>query len=105
MQAFDPASPAWGQWTSAAPAVKKDFSPYYQAAYDPAGRTVYCLSGGPILHSLSGNEKAWKTHPAAAELEGLQLAHDGLRPDRSEAGRRRGRQEGRKPRLEPHRGL
>ncbi len=71
VQAFDPASPAWGQWTSAAPAVKKDFSPYYQAAYDPAGRTVYCLSGGPILYSLSGNEKAWKTHPAAAELEGL----------------------------------
>ena len=71
VQAFDPAAPAWRPWTSAAPAATKDFSPYYQAAYDPAGQTVYCLSGGPILYSFRVAEKAWKAHAAAVELEGL----------------------------------
>jgi len=71
VQAFDPAARAWGELSSAAPEVKGGIHPYYQAAYDPSTKTVYCLSGGPVLYSFSLAEKAWTAHPAAAELEGL----------------------------------
>jgi len=71
VQAFDPATRTWSEFASAAPAVQRGIHPYYQATYDPAGKTVYCLSGGPVLYSLSLVEKAWKVHPAAPELEGL----------------------------------
>jgi hypothetical protein len=71
VQAFDPVTRTWSELTNAAPSVERGIHPYYQAAYDPAGKTVYCLSGGPVLYSLSLVEKAWKVHPAAPELEGL----------------------------------
>jgi len=71
VQAFDPAAGTWSEFASAAPAVKEGIRPYYQAAYDPGSKTIYCLSGGPVLYSFSVEEKAWKAHPPAAELEGL----------------------------------
>ncbi|MGA2066241.1 MAG: kelch repeat-containing protein [Thermoguttaceae bacterium] len=45
--------------------------PYYQAAYDPGGQTIYCLNGGPVLYTFDVAKKAWKVYPPAAELEGL----------------------------------
>lgn len=71
VQAFDPAAGTWSEFASAAPAVKEGIRPYYQAAYDPGTKTIYCLSGGPVLYSFSLEEKAWKTHPPAPELDGL----------------------------------
>jgi hypothetical protein len=71
VQAFDPATRTWSAFASAAPSVKSEIWLYYQAAYDPKSKTIYCLSGGPVLHSLSLVEKTWKAHPAAPELEGL----------------------------------
>ena len=71
VQAFDAASPSWRELTSAAPAARNAFYPYYQAAYDPGGQTVYCLSGGPILYSFSIVTKTWKAHTAATALDGL----------------------------------
>lgn len=71
VQAFDPVSRKWSDVGAAAPPDRNAFHPYYQAAYDPAGHTVYCLSGGPVMHSLDVVKKSWKTHPAAPELEGL----------------------------------
>jgi hypothetical protein len=72
LQAFDPATRTWSQLASAAPSVKGGIHPYYQAAYDPGSKTVYCLSGGPVLYSFSLAERTtWKAHPAAPELEGL----------------------------------
>jgi len=71
VQAFDPAARTWSELSSAAPSVKGGIQPYYQAAYDPGTKTLYCLSGGSVLYSFNTVEKAWKTHPAASELEGL----------------------------------
>jgi len=70
VQAFDPAARTWSEFSAAAP-TKDGIDPYYQAAYDPGTRTVYCLSGGPVMYSFSVADKTWKTHPAAPELEGL----------------------------------
>ncbi|MBN2473654.1 MAG: hypothetical protein JXB62_03525 [Pirellulales bacterium] len=71
VQAFDPATQTWSELATAAPSVQGAIHPYYQAAYDPGSKTVYCLSGGPVLYSLSLAEKTWTAHPPAPELEGL----------------------------------
>lgn len=71
VQAFDPATRTWEEFSPAAPAVKEGIRPYYQAAYDPGTKMVYCLSGGPVLYSFNCVEKTWTTHPPAPELEGL----------------------------------
>jgi len=71
VQAFDPAARAWTEFASAAPTAGRGFHPYYQAAYDPGTKTVWCLSGGPVLHSFCVADKTWKAHPPARELDGL----------------------------------
>jgi hypothetical protein len=71
VQAFDPAERTWSDFAAAGPALKGGIHPYYQAAYDPEGKTIYCLSGGPVLYALNLIDKTWKAQPAAAELEGL----------------------------------
>jgi len=70
VQAFDPAARTWSDFSAAAP-TRDGINPYYQAAYDPVTRTVYCLSGGPVMYSLSVADRTWKTHPAAAALDGM----------------------------------
>jgi hypothetical protein len=71
IQAFDPAARTWSPLASKGPEVKGEIHPYYQTAYDPVGKTVYCLSGGPVLYAFNVAEKSWKIHPPAPELEGL----------------------------------
>ena len=70
VQAFDPRARTWAEF---APAQKQAGAayPYYQAAYNPNTKMLYCLSGGPRLRSFSTMEKSWKMHAPAAELEGL----------------------------------
>ena len=70
VQAFDPATQKWTDFAAAGP-TKDGINPYYQAAYDPGTRTVYCLSGGAVLYAFSLADKTWKAHPVAAELAGL----------------------------------
>ena len=70
VQAFDPASRTWSDFSPAVP-VKDGIHPYYQAAYDPGSKTVYCISGAAVLYSFNVAEKTWKAQPAAPELEGL----------------------------------
>jgi hypothetical protein len=70
VQAFDPAARTWTDVSSGGPS-KDSISPYYQAAYDPGSRTLYCLSGGAVMYSFSTADKTWKTHPPAPELDGL----------------------------------
>jgi hypothetical protein len=76
VQVFDPAARApsegwsWSELSrSALPA--KDFRPYYQAAYDPGTKSVYCLSGGNVLYCFDVARKTWKALPPARELDGL----------------------------------
>jgi hypothetical protein len=69
--AFDLATQTWSQLSAAGPTVQGGLHPYYQAAYDPGGQTIYCLSGGPVLYSFNVAQKTWKVYPPAAELEGL----------------------------------
>lgn len=71
VQAFDPAARAWTDLAAATPPGKDPIHPYYQAAYDPGTRTIYCLSGGPVLYAFSLAEKTWKGFPAAPALDGL----------------------------------
>jgi hypothetical protein len=71
IQAFDLAKKTWNALDITGPTVKGGLRPYYQAAYDPAGKTVYCLSGDAVLYAWRVGSKTWKTHPAAPELEGL----------------------------------
>ncbi|MGD0092894.1 MAG: kelch repeat-containing protein [Planctomycetota bacterium] len=70
VQAYDPAARTWSEF-SAAPPAKDGIFNYYQTAYDPGTKTVYCLSGGAVLYSFDTVAKTWTTHPAAPELEGL----------------------------------
>ena len=71
VQTFDPATKAWNELVAAGPAGKEAIHPYYETAYDPNTKTVYCLSGGPVLYTLNLTDKTWKAHPPAPELEGL----------------------------------
>ncbi|MHB1037421.1 MAG: Kelch repeat-containing protein [Pirellulales bacterium] len=73
VRAYDPAARSWSEvaTVAAGKSLPERFHPYYQAAYDPGSKTIYCLSGGPVLCSFSMVEKTWTTHPAAAELDGL----------------------------------
>jgi hypothetical protein len=52
VQAWDPASGAWSTVVAGGPVEKGGFYPYYQTAYDPGSKTVFCLSGGPVLYAL-----------------------------------------------------
>lgn len=69
-QAFDPATNTWSDFAGAGP-VKNGIDPYYQTTYDPGTKTIYCLSGGSTLYAFNTADKTWKTHPPAAELDGL----------------------------------
>ena len=71
VQTWDPATGLWSTVVASAPGEKGHFYPYYQAAYDPGSRTVFCLSGGPVLYALPLAEKKWKSYPPALALEGL----------------------------------
>ena len=82
VQMFNPATKTWNELAAAGPVGKEAIHPYYQAAYDPTTKTVYCLSGGPVLYALNLADKTWKVHPPAPELEGLSwhtLACDPVR--------------------------
>jgi len=70
LQAFDPAARTWSDFSMSALPVK-DFHPYYQSAYDPGTKTIFCLSGTSRLYCCDLVEKTWKVLPPAAELEGL----------------------------------
>jgi hypothetical protein len=71
IQAFDPAAGTWSSIAPAGPRPKGDTYPYYQAAYDPHSKTIYCLSGGPVLYAFDLAKGTWQSRPAAAELDGL----------------------------------
>lgn len=70
IQAFDPAARVWSEVSAAAPPVQR-FHPYYQTAYDPGTKTVFCLSGGNVLCGFHVVEKTWKSFPPAPELDEL----------------------------------
>ena len=62
---------AAAQWSELATNTPKErIHPYYQAAYYPKNKTVYCLSNGSMLYAFNVEEKTWKAMPAPA-LEGL----------------------------------
>ena len=70
VQSFDPAARAWSDLSRAAPA-KDGIHSYYQTAYDPETKTLYCLAGGPVLHAFDAAAGTWKAFPPAPELDGL----------------------------------
>ena len=71
VQAFDPATRTWTEFSKAGPKVGRGgMHPYYQTAYDPKTKTVYCLSAGPVF-SFNVEKKAWKSLGHPAELHGL----------------------------------
>lgn len=70
LQAFDPATSTWSEFAATSP-TKDGIHSYYQTAYDPGTKMVYCLSGGTVLYAFHTVEKTWKALPAAPELEGL----------------------------------
>ena len=67
---FDPAVRVWSDLSWAAPPAET-FHPYYQAAYDPSAKTLFCLSGGNVLHCFDVAEKSWRNLPPAPALDGL----------------------------------
>ena len=68
IQAFDPTMKAWSDVSAAGP-TKDAIHPYYQTAYDPGTKTIYCLSGGPVLYAFHTVDKTWKAFPPAPELK------------------------------------
>lgn len=70
VQALDLGTRTWSEVAAAGP-IKEPIQPYYQTAYDPGSKTIYCLSGGNVLYTFHTVDKTWKTLPAAVELEGL----------------------------------
>ncbi len=71
VQAFDPAQRAWSEFSAAKPPARRGINNYYQSAYDPGSKTIYCLSGGTELFTFSLTEKKWTKHKPAPELAGL----------------------------------
>ncbi|MHC4915500.1 MAG: kelch repeat-containing protein, partial [Planctomycetota bacterium] len=72
VQAFDPAAGKWEQFSADKPKVRRGgIHPYYQAAYDPGTKKIYCLSNGPVLHVFDVGGKKWSAAPGAEELAGL----------------------------------
>ncbi len=69
IQAFDPVAHVWSPVCQDAPA--KRFHPYYQAAYDPQTKTLFCLSGSNVLSCFDLREKTWRVLPPARELDGM----------------------------------
>jgi len=70
VQAFDSATRAWSDVSTASP-MKDALHAYYQTTYDPGTKTVFCLSGGSVLYAFNTVEKTWKTLPPAPELDKL----------------------------------
>src|SRR5262249_9781323 len=70
VQAYDPIAKTWTDVAGPPPGTKA-FDPYYQTAYHPGTKTIYCLSGGRVPHASDVEKRAWKSSPAAAELDGL----------------------------------
>ncbi len=70
VQSFDPTTRSWADVTTVAPPLKQ-FNPYYQAAYDPATKSIFCLTGGNMLYCLSLAENKWNSLAPSPELEGL----------------------------------
>ncbi|HEY3324064.1 MAG TPA: kelch repeat-containing protein [Planctomycetota bacterium] len=70
VQAFDLATQKWQEVSAATPS-KDAIHPYYQAAYNPVSKAVYCLSGGSVMYVFDVAAKNWKTLPAADELDGM----------------------------------
>jgi hypothetical protein len=78
--AFDPAAPAWTEFSAAKPPGKEGIQPFYQTAYDAKSRKIYCLSLSAVLHVFDVETKTWTSRPAEPLLEGLSwhtLASDG----------------------------
>ncbi|MGE3804593.1 MAG: kelch repeat-containing protein [Gemmataceae bacterium] len=71
IQAFDPVKKTWTDVSAVGPTKKQPIHPYYQTAYDPGSKTIYCLSGDSILYAFHTVDKTWKTLPPAPELDGL----------------------------------
>ena len=71
VQAFDPKTREWSEFSKAGPKVGRyGLHPYYQTAYDPKTKTVYCLSGGPVF-AFDVEKKTWKSLGHPKELHGL----------------------------------
>ena len=67
MQAFDLTGRSWSEFSTAKPPAERGIHPYYQAAYDPKGRKLYCLSEGRLYtFDLDGGK--WKAHGPVAAL-------------------------------------
>ena len=69
VQAFDLATATWSECATNAP--KTPIHPYYQAAYHPKRKTVYCLSNGLVLYSFNTDDKTWQADDPALALEQL----------------------------------
>jgi len=77
VQALDLATAQWSDFATNAP--KNPIHPYYQAAYHPKTKTVYCLSNGSIFYSFNAEEKTWQAlgpTPALEQLSWLTMACD-----------------------------
>jgi len=70
MRAFDPAAAKWSDFSAAKPPARRGVHPYYQTAYDPVGRKLYCLSNGP-MYTFDLATKKWASHGLPKALEGL----------------------------------
>jgi hypothetical protein len=70
VQSFDAKALKRSDVTKAAPKLRHGLHPYYQTAYDPKTKTVYCFDGG-TLWTFNVGTKAWKSFGRPAELGGL----------------------------------
>lgn len=80
VDAFDPGTAAWSEFSPAKPPGKDGIQPFYQTAYDAKSKKVYCLSLGSVLYVFDVGTKAWTTHAPEPLLDGLSwhmLASDG----------------------------
>lgn len=70
VQAFDPAGRAWSEFSPAAPPAKRGIHVYYQAACDPQGKRLYCLSDGS-MYTFDLAAGKWHAHGPIAALSGM----------------------------------
>ena len=71
VRAFDPKQRTWRDFAVAKPKAKRGIHPYYQTAFDPKARKLYCLSYPGVLYTFDVAAGKW----AGPHAGGVSLQH------------------------------
>ncbi len=71
IRALDPRQTTWSDFATAKPEARRGIHPYYQTAFDPKTKKLYCLSYPGLLYTFDVVARKWAGPETVAALEGL----------------------------------